>query len=265
MTTTDGYVTGRDASVTTGIGGLRSLDQLLTQPAAAMRFLLATVLVLLFPAALAAQPTDSFHVAAITLQEAPVRTVPLPGSYTAPDASITVARTDRALVLTLTGQAALDAFAGLPADAVLNTRSEALLRDAFAGSSDRLAAALPTHRREAGTRDFTRILDALAERRGTVTSVRALGTVQEETNMAATFVHVQFADGEETLKLRWRDGALALVTRGVLPTVTAHPIEGSTGRYAVLDAEGVPTTLLTFSGQRVVVQNAATTLVAERT
>lgn len=224
-----------------------------------MRLLLLAAL--LFPVGLAAQTTDSFRVATLVVEGAPSASVV--GAYASDDATLAVARTGRTLVLTLTGQPALDAFdaAGDPA---FNARAEAILRDAFAGSTDRLAAALPDHRREAGTRDFVRILGALTERRGVVTSVRALGTTEEEAGMAATFVRVQFADGEEMLKLKWRDGHLALVTRGVLPTVTAHPVEGDAHRYAVLDDAGTATTLLTFGDGRVTVQNAVSTLVAER-
>ena len=218
---------------------------------------------LLFPAALSAQPTDSFRVAALIVQDEAPHAAALTGAYTATDAVLAVTRDGRTLVLTLTGQPAFDAF-DAAGDARFNARAEALLRDAFAGSTDRLAAALPEHRREAGTRDFTRILSTLTDRRGAVTAVRALGTMEEDAEMAATYVRVQFADGEEVLKLKWRDGHLALVTRGVLPQVTAHPVEGDTHRYAVLDAEGVPTTMLTFGDGRVTVQNAASTLVAER-
>ncbi|MEP0547988.1 MAG: hypothetical protein ABJF88_13720 [Rhodothermales bacterium] len=231
-----------------------------------MRSLLSAALLaaFLFPAALSAQPTDSFRVAALVVQDEAPSAAPLPGAYESADAWLAVVRDGRALVLTLTGQPAFDAFADAPGDPAFNARAEALLRDAFAGSTDRLAAALPEHRREAGTRDFTRILDALTDRRGAVQSVRALGTADEAAGMAATFVRVTFADGEEVLKLKWRDGHLALVTRGVLPSVTALPVEGDARRYAVLDAAGTPSVLLTFGDGRLTVQNAVSTLVADR-
>ena len=226
-----------------------------------MRFLLFAAL--LFPASLAAQTTDSFRVATLIVQDEAQSAAPLTGAYTSDDAALTVVRDGRALVLTPTGQPAFDAFTAVADGEAYNERAEALLRDAFAGSTDRLAAELPEHRREAGTRDFARILGALTERRGAVTSVRALGTTEEDAEIVATFVRVTFAEGEEMLKLKWRDGDLALITRGVLPSLTAHPVAGDARRFAVLDAEGTPTTLITFGDGRVTVQNAASTLVAD--
>ncbi len=227
-----------------------------------MRTLL--LLALLLPTALSAQTTDSFGIAAFTAQSDEARTGSLIGTYASDDATLHVARTGRSLVLTLVGQTAFDAFAEVTGNPTFNVRAEALLRDAFAGSTHRLSEALPVQRREAGTRDFSRLLVALTERRGAVESVDALGTTGDAAGLAATYVRVRFADGEELLKLKWRDGRLALITRGVLPYVTAHPVRGSTRRFAVLDATGAPSALVVFGDTQVTVRGSAHTLVAAR-
>ena len=229
-----------------------------------MRTLLALVLFCLASPALAAQPAPDTTLIALASSE-PLGTESLAGTYASDGCSLAVARTGQRLVLTLAGQNAFDAFAETPADPALNARAEALLRDAFDGDHDRLSAALPAHRREAGTRDFARLLDALAGERGAVQSVRALGTMDDANATTATLVRVRFADGEELLKLRWRNGDLALITRGALPEVTAHPVPGDVRRYAVLDAAGAPQTLLVFGDERVTAQGTAATLIAERT
>jgi hypothetical protein len=229
-----------------------------------MRTLLALVLFCLASPALAAQPAPDTTLIALASSE-PLGTESLAGTYASDGCSLAVARTGQRLVLTLAGQNAFDAFAKTPADPTFNARAEALLRDAFAGNHDRLNAALPIHRREAGTRDFARLLDALAGERGAVQSVRALGTMDDANATTATLVRVRFADGEELLKLRWRNGDLALITRGALPEVTAHPVPGDVRRYAVLDAAGAPQTLLVFGDERVTAQGTAATLIAERT
>ena len=230
-----------------------------------MRTLLALVLFCLASPALAAQPAPDTTLIALAPSPDALGAEPLAGTYASDGCSLAVARTGQRLVLTLAGQGAFDAFAETPADPTFNARAEALLRDAFAGDHDRLNAALPIHRREAGSRDFARLLDALASERGAVRSVRALGTMDDAANTTATLVRVRFADGEELLKLRWRDGDLALITRGTLPEVTAHPVPGDVRRYAVLDAAGAPQTLLVFGDERVTAQGTAATLVAERT
>jgi len=229
-----------------------------------MRTLLALVLFCLASPALAAQPAPDTTLIALASSD-PLGTESLAGTYASDGCSLAVARTGQRLVLTLAGQNAFDAFAETPADPTFNARAETLLRDAFAGDYDRLDAALPIHRREAGTRDFARLLDALAGERGAVQSVRALGTMDDANATTVTLVRVRFADGEELLKLRWRDGDLALITRGALPEVTAYPVRGDARRYAVLDDAGTPQTLLVFGDERVTAQGTAATLVAERT
>lgn len=214
----------------------------------------------LLPASLSAQtPQDSFALAAS--QDAPSPR-PLIGTYTGPDAALNVTRAGRGLVLTLAGQPAFDAFADAAANPTFNVRAEALLRDAFAGSTDRLADALPAHRQEAGTQDFARLLTTLADRLGTVESVDAIGTTHDADRISETFVRVRFAEGEELLKLKWRDDRLALITRGVLPNVMAFPVHESDRHFAVLDAAGDPTTVLVFGNGKVTVRGAAHTLVA---
>jgi hypothetical protein len=158
------------------------------------------------------------------------------GSDAADECALYVARTERDHVLTLADQAIFDAFAEEVGDARLNASSESLLRDALAGTYDRLASALPTHRRETGTRDFARLLALLTERRGAVHSVRALGTVSEGGNDAATYVRVRFTVGEELIRVKWRGGRLALITRGVLPRVSTRPLRGGAGSADFLGA-----------------------------
>lgn len=51
----------------------------------------------------------------------------------------------------------------------------------------------------------------------------------EAAGNAATYVRVKFVDGEELIRVRWRGDRLALVTRGVLPHVRAHPLETGWG------------------------------------
>jgi hypothetical protein len=230
-----------------------------------MRTLLALTLLCLAPPALAAQPAPDTTLIALAPSPDALGAEPLAGTYASDGCSLAVARTGQRLVLTLAGQGAFDAFAETPANPTFNARAEALLRDAFAGSYDRLADALPPHRRDAGTRDFARLLTALADERGAVRSVRALGTMDDDDVTTATLVRVRFADGEELLKLRWRDGELALITRGVLPNVTAHPVRGDARRFAVLDDAGDPQTLLVFGDASVTARGTAATLVAERT
>lgn len=228
-----------------------------------MRTLLALLLCFASPALAAQSAPDTTLIALATADE--VGGDQLTGTYASDNCSLAVARTGQRLVLTLAGQGAFDAFAETPANPTFNARAEALLRDAFAGDYDRLAAALPAHRREAGTQDFARLLDALAGERGAVQSVRALGTMDDDDATIATLVRVRFADGEELLKLRWRDDDLALITRGALPEVTAYPVPGDARRFTVLDAAGAPQTLLVFGDERVTAQGTAATLVAERT
>jgi hypothetical protein len=230
-----------------------------------MRLLLALALFVLVPAASAATQStpDTALVALVTSDDQGVALVA--GTYVGDGVALRVARDGRRLELTLAGQGAFDAFADAPADPSFNARAEALLRDAFAGSTDRLADALPAHRRDAGTVDFARLLSTLADRHGTVESVNALGTTADGDDYTATLVRVRFADGEELLKLRWREGDLALITRGALPTVTAHPVRGDARRFAVLDDAGEPQTLLVFGETSVTAQGAAATLVADRT
>ena len=229
-----------------------------------MRTLLVIALLALAPAAAASQPTpDTALVAFVTSDDQSV--APIAGTYASDDVALRVVRTGQRLELTLAGQGAFDAFADALADPSFNTRAEALLRDAFAGSTDRLADALPAHRRDAGAADFARLLGALADKHGVVESVEALGTTADANDYTATFVRVQFADGDELLKLRWRDGDLALITRGVLPNVTAHPVRGDARRFAVLNDTGDPQTLLVFGNTSVTAQGTAATLVAERT
>jgi hypothetical protein len=231
-----------------------------------MRTLLAFTLLCFASPALAAQPAPDTTLIALAPSPDALAADPLAGIYASDGCSLAVARTGQRLVLTLAGQSAFDAFAETPADPSLNARAEALLRDAFTGSYDRLAAALPDHRREAGTRDFARLLTALAGERGAVESVRALGTTADAGSTTATLVRVRFAEGEELLKLRWRDGDLALITRGVLPHVTAHPVPGDAHRFAVLDEAGETQTLLVFDDERVTARRGtALALVAERT
>ena len=185
------------------------------------------------------------------------------GTYRTAEAVLYVARSGPRLVLTLAGQDAFDAFASAPVDTRRNDRAEALLRDAFAGDTDRIAEALPAHRREAGTRDFARLLGAFTGRLGTFTSVQALGTMATPDG-AATYVRVRFADGEELLKLKWRDGHLALITRSPLPQVTAHPVRGDEDRFAVLGADGEPATILVFDDDGMTARSAGHTLIAAR-
>jgi hypothetical protein len=137
-----------------------------------------------------------------------------------------VTRTEQGHMLTLADQAVFDAFADEEGNARLTVSAEALLRDALAGTYDRLASALPTHRREIGTRDFARFLALLTDRRGAALSVRALGTMAETGDDAATYVRVRFTVGEELIRLKWRRGRLALITRGVLPYVSTYPLRG---------------------------------------
>ena len=130
-----------------------------------------------------------------------------------------------ALELTLAGQRVFDVVAGVPGDPTCNARAEGLLRDALEGDYDRLALALPVHRQESGARDFARFLAVLTDRRGPARSVRALGTMAEAGDAAATYVRVRFDQGDELLRVKWRGDHLALVTRGVLPHVRAHPLQ----------------------------------------
>lgn len=227
----------------------------------------ALLLALFLPVALSAQPLPSEAIAFAAVSEradAPVAPSFI-GTYATRGATLYVARSGQNLVLTLAGQDALDAFAHVEANRTFNVRAEALLRGAFDGATDRLAAALPAHRRERGTRDFGRLLTTLTDRRGPAQSLKVLGTTHDAQGLAATFVRVQFAEGEELLKLKWRDGRLALITRGVLPQVTAQPVRGTGHRFAVRDADGTPVTLLVFSDNGVTARGAAHTLVASRT
>lgn len=230
----------------------------------------ALVFALFLPIALSAQPVPAEALAFARpisqVDVAPVTTAPSHiGTYVSGDATLYVARSGQTLVLTLAGQDALDAFANVEANRTFNVRAEALLRDAFSGSTGRITAALPKHRRERGTRDFARLLTTITERRGAVESIRALGTTHDAQGLAATFVRVHFAEGEELLKLKWRDGRLALITRGVLPHVTAHPVRGTVRRFVVHDAAGAPVTRLAFGDDGVTARGASRTLVAVRT
>lgn len=229
-----------------------------------MRTLLAFLLFCLASPSFATQPTADTPLFAFVSTADPDGTDALIGTYASDECALYVARTGQRLVLTLAGQGAFDAFAEVPANPTFNARAEALLRDAFAGDLDRLAEALPAHRRDAGTRDFARLLAMLGGERGAVQSVRALGTMDDAHEYTATFVRVRFEDGEELLKLRWRDGSLALITRGALPQVTAYPVRGDARRFAVLDEAGTPQTLLVFGDERVTAQGTAATLIAER-
>ncbi len=227
----------------------------------------ALALALFLPIALSAQP-DSSTTLAFAEESDHADTVAAPtliGTYTSDDATLFVARSGQNLVLTLAGQDALDAFAPVEANRTFNVRAEALLRDAFSGSTDKLAAALPEHRRERGTRDFTRLLTTITDQRGVVAFLQMLGTTQDARGLAVTFVRVQFDEGEEVLKLRWRDGRLALITRGVLPHVTAQPVRGSDHRFAVRNADGAPVTTLVFGEDGLTARGAARTFIATRT
>ena len=140
------------------------------------------------PFALALQAGDG-DALAITMLPDPVSTASsVVGTYAGGGSALYVARSGDRVVLTLAGQAAFDAFADAPGEAAFNARAEALLRDALAGSTDRLAAALPAHRRDRGTQDFARLLAALSDRLGPTASVDALGTSGGGVGIAQTFV-----------------------------------------------------------------------------
>jgi hypothetical protein len=227
-----------------------------------MRILLFGLL--LFPAALPAQSTaDTFGAVVLAARSEAPSAVSITGTYEAEETTLRIARSGRSLVLTLAGQPAFDVFADAPADPTLNTRSELLLRGVFGGSTDRLADALPAHRREAGARVFARLLAALSARRGDVQSVQALGT-KADPDGAATYVRVRYTEGEELLKLRWRDGHLAFITRGALPQITAYAVRGATHLFIVLNDGGEPVTLLVFGDEQVTARGADRTLVAAR-
>lgn len=185
------------------------------------------------------------------------------GTYRNAEATLYVARSGPRLVLTLAGQDAFDAFASAPANARLNGRAEALLRDAFAGDTDRLADALPAPFGTAGVRDFARLLGAFTDRLGPAASVRALGTAATPDG-DATYVRVRFADSDEVLKLTWRGGYLVRITRSALPQVTAYPIRGSERQFAVLGTDGEPDTFLAFDDEGVTARSASHTFVAAR-
>lgn len=84
------------------------------------------------------------------------------------ECALYLARSETSLVLTFAGQRAFDAVTVEAGDQTCNGRAEDLLIDAFAGNYERLAYSLPAHRREAGTRDFSRFLAVLTGRRGPV-------------------------------------------------------------------------------------------------
>lgn len=186
------------------------------------------------------------------------------GTYRTDEATLYIARSGPRLVLTLAGQEAFDAFATMPANTRFNARAEALLRDAFAGDTDRLNKALPASFRTHGAHDFARLLGAFTDRLGDAASVHALGTTVTADDGTVTYVRVRFADSEEVLKLSWRGGHLIRITRSALPRVTAYPVRGADHRFAVLNEAGEPSTFLVFHNEQVTARNADHTLVAAR-
>lgn len=226
------------------------------------------LLALALVAAPAAAQSSAEHVASLSQHDSVTAPrVAVTGTFSAADATLRITGDARSLAVALEGQAAFDAFAEAPLHAPANDRNaqaEGLLRDAFAGATGRLADALPAHRRATGTADFVRLLDALEAERGAVVSVTALGTLADGRH-TATLVRVVFAEGEEVLKLKWRDGALALVTRGTLPTATALAVPGAPTRFAVLGADGTTATTLHFGDDRVTARGPHAQLAAERT
>lgn len=227
-----------------------------------MLLLLAFLLVTPFTAyPLAAQSSPGLLVAAA---QAGDPNASLIGTYTSDDGSLRVARSGARLVFTPAGQSALDVFMPTVAAHATNARAEALLRDVFDGSHDLLATALPDHRREAGVHDFGRLLATLTARLGDASAVDALGTTMDAQGNTVTFVRVRFAEDEELLKLKWRGDRLALITRGVLPQLTAYPVRGASSRFAVLNAGGDVQALATFDGGRVTVRSTVTTFTATR-
>ncbi|MDX1530348.1 MAG: hypothetical protein R3362_02360 [Rhodothermales bacterium] len=227
-----------------------------------MRRLPLVVALLLFAApALGQPPEPAMQLAAAV--EAPT-SADVAGTYEADHTAFRISSTGRNLVIRPAGQPAIDVLSARPGDARLNIKAERLLKSAFAGDLDGLRAAAPPHRSEAASRDYGRYLQILTEEFGPVESIDVLGTTPPADDRAVTHVRVRFERGEETVRLVWREGRLALLARGQTPRIAAYPVPHRDGRFAVLEA-GEPVALLTFDGSRVVVRNAAAVLHAERT
>jgi hypothetical protein len=169
---------------------------------------------------------------AATAQQAEARLDPYTGVYVLPTGvQLVVSVQNDNLAVSPLGKAT--AKPTILAEEAYNRQADDILAGAEKNDFAALQDALASQRRD-GAGDIEQLFSLFTQGYGAMTGYRVMGTMARDASRAWTLAHVTFENGQEVLRLSWKDGHLLTIQRGAYPAsvyqhVNLAQFESTTG------------------------------------